>query len=85
MQHQVYLRFLPLCPAGLADLKVDPLDSFCTAHDLDSSKVRLEVVQDTVGQLQERLQPGIMGHVLRQVSQEDGNVKANVLKNTSTD
>lgn len=75
----IHLRFLPLRPTGLTDLKVDPLDALRTSHDLNPAQVRLEVVEDTFCQLQERLQPGVMRHVLRQVGQQNGHIEANVL------
>lgn len=75
----MYLRFLPLCSTGLAYLKVDPLDALGAAHDLDPAQVGLEVVEDALRQLQEGLQPGVMGHVLRQVGQQNRHIEANVL------
>lgn len=69
MLYQFYLRFLPLCSTRLTDLKVDPLNALSTAHDLDPAQVGLEVVEDTLCQLQEGLQPGVMRHVLWQVGQ----------------
>ena len=74
-----YLRFLPLCSTGLADLKVDPLNALCTAHDLDPAQVGLEVVEDALCQLQEGLQPCVMRHVLREIGQENRHIKADVL------
>lgn len=81
MRYHVYLRFLPLCSTGLADLKVDPLNALGAAHDLDPAQVGLEVVEDALRQLQEGLQPGVVRHVLRQVGQQNRHIEANVLLN----
>jgi len=81
---RLYLRFLPLRPTGLADLEVDPLDALGAAHDLDATKVGLEVVEDAVGQLQEGLQTGVVRHVLRQVGQQHRHVEADVLVRNSS-
>lgn len=59
-----YLRFLPLCSTGLADLKVHPLDALCAAHYFYPAQVWLEIVEDTVCELKEGLEPGVMRHVL---------------------
>lgn len=76
----LYLRLLPLGSTGLADLKVNPLDAFGAAHDLNAAQVGLEVVEDALGQLQEGLQPGVVRHVLRQVGQQNCYIEANVLE-----
>lgn len=68
-----------MCSTGFTDLKVDPLNALGAAHDLDPAQVGLEVVEDTLCQLQEGLQPGVMGHVLRQVGQQNRHIEANVL------
>lgn len=75
-----YLRFLPLCTTGLADLKVHPLNALCTAHYLYPAQVWLEIVEDTVRKLQEGLEPGVMRHVLWQVGQQNCHIKADVLE-----
>ena len=50
------LWFFPLINVGLFDLKVDALDAPCAAHDLDATEVRLEIVQHTLGLVQELVQ-----------------------------
>lgn len=82
---QLYLRLLPLCSTGLTDLEVDPLNALGTAHDLNPAQVGLEVVEDTLCQFQEGLQPGVMRHVLRQVGQQNRHIEANVLLKQSSD
>lgn len=74
-----YLRLLPLSSTGLADLKINPLDAFGAAHYLNAAQVRLEVVQDALGELQEGLQSGVVRHVLWQVGQQNCYIKADVL------
>ena len=51
------LRLLPLVDVGLFDLEVHAFDSTGTAHDLDASEVRLEVIQHALGLVQELVQP----------------------------
>ena len=50
------LRLLPLVDVGLLDLEVDALDSSGSAHDFNTTQVRLEVVEHAASFLQESLQ-----------------------------
>ena len=50
------LRLFPLVDVGLLDLEVDALDSSGAAHDLNTTQVRLKVVEHAASFLQESLQ-----------------------------
>lgn len=70
-----------MCPTGLTDFKVNPLNALGAAHDLNPAQIWLEVVEDALGQLQEGLQAGVMRHVLGQICQQNCHIEANVLSN----
>ena len=50
------LWFFPLVNVGLLDLEVDAFYAPGAAHDLNTTEVRLEVVEDALGLVQEPLQ-----------------------------
>ena len=61
------LWFFPLIDVGLFDLKVDTFYASCAAHDFNATEVRLEVVKNTLGLVQELIQSTDKSHALKAV------------------